>query len=490
MNYQSTILVVDDDTAGRESLKGALLSQGYNIIEAEHGLQGIELAREHMPDLILLDVMMPGMDGFETCQAIRNDPILREVPILLITALDDRDSRLQGIESGADDFISKPYDRVELRTRVRTVTRLNRYRRLLLERARFVWVVDHDRDGYLILDEEGKINYANDAARKMLFLPADQANSLLISFIDLVEKHFSLVPPEKWTSWPVFLGPEEIFHLVKPQSEDMDEPLWLEVQALVLPWLGKNQHLLRVRDVSKSISHTIETWSFQAAVNHKLKTPLSNMLISLQLMRTMTPKNCPPEWVEWIDTMQLGAKRLHGEIEDILQYVSTPDLVNGVDLFSLDSFEELLYKTAAELAIHSVHFSCTSPEVLKCGLPVSGQGMQVLLWEILENAKKFHPEHNPTLEVALLSQPEPKVMINFQDNGKFIPHIDLDKVLSPYFQSEKGFSGEVAGMGLGLSSVAALVWQVGGNIRIRNRTDRPGTVVELTIPLACGDKTC
>jgi signal transduction histidine kinase len=86
------------------------------------------------PDVILLDVMMPGMDGFETCRRIRATPELAEVPIILLTALDDRASLLQGIEAGADDFLSKPVDRYELTARIRTITRLNRFHILQQQR--------------------------------------------------------------------------------------------------------------------------------------------------------------------------------------------------------------------------------------------------------------------------------------------------------------------------------------------------------------------
>jgi response regulator RpfG family c-di-GMP phosphodiesterase len=79
--------------------------------------------------------MMPDMDGMEVCRRLRADPQLAEIPIIMVTALDDDDSRMQGIEAGADDFISKPFDRMELRARIRTIMRLNRYRRIATERA-------------------------------------------------------------------------------------------------------------------------------------------------------------------------------------------------------------------------------------------------------------------------------------------------------------------------------------------------------------------
>ena len=131
MKQDSIILIVDDKQAGRDTLEALLFSEGHNLAFACDGPEALAKAGELTPDLILLDVMMPGMDGFEVCRRLRSDQLLAEVPIIMVTALDDRESRLQGIEAGADDFVSKPFDRTELRARVRTIIRLNRYRRLL-----------------------------------------------------------------------------------------------------------------------------------------------------------------------------------------------------------------------------------------------------------------------------------------------------------------------------------------------------------------------
>lgn len=132
----SLVLIVDDEYAGRETLQSVLEGEGYQIEMAENGMQAIEKAKKLLPDVILLDVMMPGMTGFEVCQRIRNDPEIAEIPIIVLTALDDRDSLLTALKAGADDFISKPFDRYELRARLLGITRLNRYQKLIQERAK------------------------------------------------------------------------------------------------------------------------------------------------------------------------------------------------------------------------------------------------------------------------------------------------------------------------------------------------------------------
>ena len=132
---RSTILIVDDEPSGRDTLESILEPEGYTLVMAENGYQAIEKAMVIQPDVILLDVMMPGMNGFEVCRRIREEKTLAEIPILFLTALDDRRSLLNGLEAGADEFISKPYDRYELRARLLGITRLNRFRKLTEERS-------------------------------------------------------------------------------------------------------------------------------------------------------------------------------------------------------------------------------------------------------------------------------------------------------------------------------------------------------------------
>ncbi len=120
------VLVVDDHAASRMTAVALLSMEGYEIIEAESGYAAVELVIQKQPDLILLDVMMPGMDGFEVCQLLKQNEHTRLIPVIFITALNDRRSRIQGIEVGGDDFISKPFDRLELAARVKSLVRQKR----------------------------------------------------------------------------------------------------------------------------------------------------------------------------------------------------------------------------------------------------------------------------------------------------------------------------------------------------------------------------
>ncbi len=135
MEHTGTILIVDDEPLGRQTLKALLIAEGHHLIFARDGQEALSLAVESIPDLVLLDVMMPRLDGFEVCRALRTHPMLAQVPIIFVTALDDDESRLRGLQAGADEFVSKPINKIELRTRVRNVLALNRYRQLLEERA-------------------------------------------------------------------------------------------------------------------------------------------------------------------------------------------------------------------------------------------------------------------------------------------------------------------------------------------------------------------
>jgi DNA-binding response OmpR family regulator len=122
-NAMSTILVIEDDTALRETLAYNLSREEYTVQAVGDGLAGLKMAREIRPDLILLDVMLPGMDGFEVCRVLRQE---MNIPILILTAREDEIDRVIGLEIGADDYITKPFSMRELMARVKAHLRRDR----------------------------------------------------------------------------------------------------------------------------------------------------------------------------------------------------------------------------------------------------------------------------------------------------------------------------------------------------------------------------
>ena len=149
------ILVVDDVDVNVRLLEAKLTIEYYDVLSCNDGATALTIAAEHQPDLILLDVMMPGMDGFETCRRLKAQAETRHIPVVLVTALDGRQDRIRGLEAGADDFLTKPIDDVILFARVKSLTRLKHVMDELREREESGRRLGVDSDGAARLRSEG-----------------------------------------------------------------------------------------------------------------------------------------------------------------------------------------------------------------------------------------------------------------------------------------------------------------------------------------------
>lgn len=169
------ILVVDDVAANRQLLRAKLEARYFDVCEAKDGHEALKRLETYSPDIILLDVMMPGMDGYETCRRIKADPVTSFVPVVMITALSDRSERLKGLMAGAEDFLTKPVNDLALFTRIDALMRYNsvatelRERQASGERVGFVSDISSeelDKPASIILVDANP--YSNDRLKRIL----------------------------------------------------------------------------------------------------------------------------------------------------------------------------------------------------------------------------------------------------------------------------------------------------------------------------------
>lgn len=121
------ILIVDDDEKNLKLMSAMLTGYGYSLEMATNGMEALRKTKEYLPDLILLDIIMPELDGYEVCKRLKGDPLTQNIPVVMVTALADRDSKIKGLEAGANDFLTKPFDRIELMLRIKNLLRVKEF---------------------------------------------------------------------------------------------------------------------------------------------------------------------------------------------------------------------------------------------------------------------------------------------------------------------------------------------------------------------------
>ena len=171
----NTILIIDDDENAIKLLKVMLKSENYNLISALRGEEGLKIVADTLPDLILLDVLMPEMDGFEVCRRLKQEQKTRIIPVVMITALKEKEYCLKALEEGADDFLSKPVDKNELLARIKSLLRIRTYHNALQEsEERYRNILDNIQESYFEMNLAGDFTFFNDSLIEIIGYPRDE----------------------------------------------------------------------------------------------------------------------------------------------------------------------------------------------------------------------------------------------------------------------------------------------------------------------------
>lgn len=475
------ILIVDDEDMNLVTLRAFLTADGYELHFAKRGREGCEKARALQPDMILLDVMMPEMDGFAVCREIRADPVIGRIPILLITALDDDSSRLKGIEAGADDFIVKPCRRNELRARVRTITSLNRFRTIAEQRTRFEQLYELAPVAIVLADSDGRVLDANPAAKSFLRPP----HSAVLTGASL---------PDCFAAdgaGAVRRGIDAALRGTTPEpceitfGADAGERI-LQLRISVVPDRGNRLLLLifddvtaerRARDALKKLNAELEDkvrartqqlqeantllMSYASFVSHDLRSPLTVVRGYLGMIEEgLVPINA--EAAPMINRAGKAAAMMDQMVVNILQLareehegstkVQSPavDPTPVVDRL-LTHFRGIAQNPNTTWIVGDL------PPV-----PVSTAVLERVFYNLLANAQKYSAASAaPRIEIGARSSATGTVMF-VRDNGIGFDSREAERLFRDF--SRLSTAGKTDGLGLGLSLVARLVRSNGGRI--------------------------
>lgn len=173
IDQKAQILIVEDDPISRTLIGTLLKQEGYSVFTADCGEEALAITAQNAPDLILLDILMPGMDGYQVATKLKADPATKNIPIIMITALDDRQAMYQGLEAGAQDFLTKPVDRAELRMRVANMLRMKQYSDFIANHNRSLEQDVRERTAHL-RDSEARIRVILDSVDEAIITMNEQ----------------------------------------------------------------------------------------------------------------------------------------------------------------------------------------------------------------------------------------------------------------------------------------------------------------------------
>ncbi len=500
------VLIAEDDPASRKLLQVWLSQDGYEITSVDNGKAALEAARRVLPDLVLSDVMMPEMDGFALCRELRADPYLGEVPIVLVTTLSDKASRLHGIEVGADDFLTKPYDQAELRARVRSIVRLNRYRLLLQEREQraaeraqaatrlreLAELLDQTQDAIVQIDAAGSVTFWSAGAARLFGWFPEEAQGLAAA--SLLFPQTGHLPAEARTA--VAHEGYWVGELTTHRRDGSEIILLTRWSAATRSEDGARSTLLIATDITEQRqaerrylrAQRMETIGLLASgVAHDLNNMLTPIGIGLEILRQEIHH---PALTEVVNMMNSSVERGAALVKQVLSLAR-----EGSGAPSVVQPKHILREVASiarETFPKVITVRTDYPPALRTIAGDPTELTQVLL-NLCVNARDAMPQggtltmaarNMPAEEVARLhphqttsGESEYYVVLEVTDTGTGIPPELRERIFEPFFTTKP----QGKGTGLGLATVISIVNKRGGFITLDSEVGR-GTTFRLYFP--------
>lgn len=516
---EPTVLLVDDNAQNLKVLYETLKDRGYHLLIANDGQKALTLAYRHKPEVILLDIMMPDLDGYQVCERLKSDPVTADSAVVFLSALDDVDAKLKGFSLGGADYISKPFQAQEVIARVGTHARVIRLERALQERNRELEsdqtrILNAISEGIYGLDAEGDIAFANPAAGMISGCSVDE----LIGK-NFFELHFHQPRPCSGELW-------------RDSDEVTDAAADLPVQATCSQGIAEHQRNVTMyradgagfpaeyratpkkegdrltgavvvfRDITTELeneqaledarnlvqeqrdqlahaSRMATMGEMAAGFAHEVNQPLTAITnyarVALRMLRTDEPD--PELMSQTLEKIEAQSHRASEVVKRIRGFVRKPAV--GKEVLSVGGLLEETRQFAEVDARNNdggveVQVADNVPDVVADPIQVQQVALN-LIRNALESTRGAG-SHEP-VRVNATMVGDTMVRIEVRDHGEGLPDDAEQKLFLPFFTTKK------EGMGIGLTLCRSLIQAQGGEIGFERPTG-PGAVFFFTLPVA------
>ncbi len=485
------VLIVDDLPENLRILRGMLEAEGYRITVSPNGEVALRIAPTVEPDLILLDVMMPGIDGFETCRRLKEDPKLCHVPVVFVSAKGDISDIVEGFRVGGIDYITKPFKQEEVAARVRTHLQnrllIKQREQMINDLERLNEVLSESEDRFrglsratfegVVIHEQGRIIDTNAAADELFGI----AHEELIGR-DALE----LLTPESSTAARerIEAGSEAPYEIEIMRQDGSSVPV--EIRARNTHFMGREVRVVAVRDITerkhaderlRSAKEAAEAASqakseFLANMSHEIRTPINAIL---GYSRILGERSQDPQQKEYLNSIHASGRSLLMLINDILDLSKIE--ANKLELeysaveprFILDDVEKVFAHEAKHRGLELVvDVSPGLPPLLLLDEP----RLRQILLNLVGNAVKFTEQGSITVTAShKWTSPEHDrihLVISVADTGIGIDESEIERIFGAFEQMTGQQQSKYGGTGLGLAIIRRLVDMMGGQIQLES----------------------
>jgi two-component system cell cycle sensor histidine kinase/response regulator CckA len=521
--HPARVLIVDDERHNRDLMEVMLTPEGLLLQTAASGEEALAIVAKQPPDLILLDIMMPGMDGYQVATKLKGNLATKNIPIIVVTALDDRDARVRGLSAGAEDFLTKPVDRIELCVRVRNLLRLRAYGNYydkysqMLEGevvSRTADLVERMKQAIVLTEQAALLDLAQDA-----IVVRDMRNRIVF-WSRGAEVMYGWLSAEA-------LG-RNTYELLKTEFSEATE----DIEAELLrqgQWEGEAVHHrrdgtrlivasrwalqrdadgapVRILTINSDITDRKQAESertaaeealdrirqdqlrfkdeFLSHVSHELRSPLTAIKQFTSILIGGVAGELNKEQREYQEIVLKNIRQLQSMIDDLLEVtrLQTGKLTIDLEDVSVSDAVTDSFNTLQETArAKGVTLSCDVPPDLAHAHADQTRLRQILII-LLDNAIKFTPHGGAAhIQARLLTEDPRFLLLEVSDTGCGISPAIAERLFERLYQMSEPIQASRKGLGLGLYICKELVTRQGGQIWAKSRPQQ-GSTFSFTLP--------